>query len=134
MADVLTPAQRSYCMSRNRGTDTKPEVSLRQALWRLGLRYRVKSRLPGKPDIVFPGAKTVVFVDGCFWHGCPDHFQQPQQNASFWRTKVERNRARDKQVGDELVASGWRVLRVWEHEVRADVTGCAERLLGRLRG
>lgn len=128
MSDVLTPAQRSFCMSRNRGTDTKPEVLLRKALWRLGLRYRLNSRLPGKPDLVFPGSRSVVFVDGCFWHGCPEHFQAPQANASFWHEKLARTRSRDIQVNDALPADGWTVLRVWEHEVRGDVASCAAAL------
>lgn len=132
MSDVLTPAQRSFCMSRNKGTDTKPEVILRKALWRLGLRYQIRSKLPGKPDIVLPRWKAVVFIDGCFWHGCPDHFQEPRQNAAFWRTKLSKNRARDRQVNEELSAAGWRVYRIWEHEVRSDVAGCAMRLRRKL--
>ena len=121
----MTPAQRSYCMSRNRGADTKPEVKLRKALWRMGLRYRTKSRLLGKPDIVFPAKRVAVFVDGCFWHGCPEHFQQPRANATFWRDKLDRNRARDQEVNQALVTQGWFVIRVWEHEVRSDVTRLA---------
>lgn len=120
-------------MSRNRGTNTKPEVRLRKALWRLGLRYRVNSELAGRPDIVFPGSRAVIFVDGCFWHGCPEHFSQPKQNAIFWKKKLARNRARDIEVNEALAAAGWRVFRVWEHEVRAGAESCALKLCSLLK-
>jgi DNA mismatch endonuclease, patch repair protein len=126
MSDVLNPVQRSYCMSRNRGSDTKPELALRRALFALGLRYRVKSDLPGRPDIVFPGARVALFVDGCFWHGCPDHFKRPQNNAAFWREKLERTRARDQSINVQLSERGWRVVRIWEHQVKKDRTACAQ--------
>ena len=83
--DVLTPSQRSYCMSRIRAQHTAPEMRLRAALFDLGLRYRLKSTLPGRPDIVFHRSRVVVFVDGCFWHCCPDHSTKPRTNAAFWR-------------------------------------------------
>lgn len=134
MSDVLTPAQRSFCMSRNRGKDTKPEILLRKALWRRGLRYRLHSELPGKPDLVFPGQRAVVFVDGCFWHGCPEHFQPPRTNAEFWREKIAATQRRDIRTGEKLTAAGWAVFRVWEHEIRADLAGCAARIGKRLFG
>ena len=99
MSDVLSRAQRSYCMSRIRGRDTSPEVRLRKELWRRGLRYRLSSKLPGKPDLVFPACQTAVFVDGCFWHRCPQHFTAPRSNADFWRRKVDANVERDRRVG-----------------------------------
>ena len=79
--------------------------------------WRRNSKLPGKPDFVFPKLKQAVFVDGCFWHGCPKHGTKPKTNASFWRKKIQRNQARDKEVNRLLRAKGWKVIRVWEHEL-----------------
>src|SRR5262245_58666688 len=87
--DVLTPAQRSRCMSHIKGKDTKPELLLRKALWRLGLRYRLHAKIPGRPDVVFPKAKVAVFIDGCQWHCCPIHFVRPKSNQEFWDRKFE---------------------------------------------
>jgi DNA mismatch endonuclease (patch repair protein) len=128
VADVLTREQRSYCMSRIQGRNTKPEILLRRTLWKLGLRYRLKSKLPGKPDLVFPGARLVVFVDGCQWHCCPDHFVRPKSNQAFWDLKFEKNRARDTKVNELLDAQGWKVLRFWEHEVEQTPVAIAERI------
>lgn len=125
MSDVLSPAQRSFCMSRNRGSDTKPEVSLRRALWKLGLRFRIRSDLPGRPDIIFRISRTVVFVDGCFWHGCPDHFQKPRTNAEFWSGKIARTAERDREADSKLKSAGWEVIRIWEHDIKKDVEACA---------
>jgi len=121
MADVLTEKQRSYCMSRVRSKNTKPEIKLRKALWKAGLRYRLKSALPGKPDIVFPRASVVIFVDGCFWHNCPIHGSKPATNIKFWESKISSNVARDAKVNEELKNMGWIVLRCWEHEVKEDL-------------
>lgn len=117
--DVLTRSQRSHCMSRIRGRDTKPEVMLRKELWRLGLRYRIHHGLPGRPDIVFPSRRVVIFVDGCFWHRCPLHWQAPKNNAEFWERKIAANQLRDERVTRDLEEAGWRVIRIWEHQVRA---------------
>lgn len=124
MSDVLTSEQRRHCMSRNRGTRTGPEEMLRKALWASGLRYRIHHGLPGKPDVVFPARRLVVFVDGCFWHGCPIHYQAPSNNAAFWAAKIETNRNRDAEVAGQLEALGWRVMRFWEHEVKSDLPDC----------
>jgi DNA mismatch endonuclease, patch repair protein len=121
MSDVLSPAQRSHCMSRIRSANTTPELRLRRALWAAGLRYRIRSDLPGKPDLVFPGARIALFVDGCFWHRCPVHSADPKTNAEFWRRKLESNVARDRKVDQVLADMGWRVLRFWEHEVRGEL-------------
>ena len=118
MTDVLTPEQRSYCMSRIRGRDTKPELLLRTALWAAGLRYRLANRLPGKPDIVFPGRRVAVFVDGCFWHGCPEHYKRPFSNTEFWDAKISGNRERDNRRTKELRKAGWKVIRIWDHEIK----------------
>lgn len=118
MADTLTPEQRWRCMSNVRNKNTGLEMKLRRALWKAGLRYRVKSKLPGKPDIVFPKRKLAVFVDGCFWHGCLIHGTKPETNAEFWQTKIKVNMERDLRVTSQLTDMGWTVIRVWEHEIK----------------
>ena len=115
MADKMTPEQRHRCMSRIHSRDTKPEMVVRRWLWHQGFRYRlcVKS-LPGRPDIVMRKWRTVILVNGCFWHGhdCCKH--RPATNAQFWQDKIERNRARDARNQALLQAAGWHVLVVWE--------------------
>lgn len=117
MADKLSPEQRHNCMSHIRCRDTKPEVFIRKALWKLGFRYRVNVKaLPGKPDIVFPKYKTVVFVNGCFWHGhdgCKK-YQIPETNRSFWIEKINANKFRDLKNASQLENSGWRIITIWE--------------------
>lgn len=115
-------------MSRIRGRDTKPEVTLRSALWQLGLRFRKKSRLKGRPDIVFPKERVAVFVDGCFWHRCPEHQTRPQANAEFWEQKLSANVARDRRTDVQLEAEAWAVVRIWEHEVENDAAAAARRI------
>jgi len=104
-----------------RSAETGPEIAVRRQLWSEGLRYRVRPKLPGTPDLAFPRQRVAVFVDGCFWHGCPEHYRAPKKNADFWRAKIERNRARDLQVDADLLAMGWTVLHVWDHLVRIDL-------------
>jgi DNA mismatch endonuclease (patch repair protein) len=114
--DILT----SRRMSRQRTRDTQPEILLRRELHRRGLRYRVDSPLPGMPrrraDILFTRAKVAVFVDGCFWHGCPEHKTAPANNGAWWAAKLARNVERDQETSARLTSLGWTVLRVWEHE------------------
>jgi DNA mismatch endonuclease (patch repair protein) len=120
MADVLTATQRQLNMSRIRGRDTKPEMLIRQGLHARGLRYRLYAKdLPGRPDLVFPRYRAVIFVHGCFWHGhnCP-MFKLPTTRQDFWKKKIEQNRARDDQNHSALRAHGWRVLTVWECSLR----------------
>ena len=111
------PLTRSEIMSRVRTRDTKPELLLRKALWRLGLRYRLRPILPGKPDLVFRRERVAIFIDGCYWHGCPRHFKVPGTNADFWEKKINRNKVRDREVDEILKTSGWRPLRIWEHDI-----------------
>lgn len=119
MADVLTKEQRSYNMFRIRSRDTQPEFVLRKAVSGAGFRgYRLHYKLTGKPDIVFPGRKIAIFIDGCFWHKCPGCFTQPQTNKSFWTEKIGSNVKRDKIVNTELRKKGWKVLRIWEHDLK----------------
>ena len=120
MADVLTPAQRRYNMSRVRGRDTHPEMLLRRGLHRRGLRFRVhREDLPGKPALVFPTSKVVILVHGCFWHmhDCP-RFKWPATREEFWRGKLQRNHERDRSTVVNLREAGWRVLIVWECALR----------------
>ena len=124
----MTPEQRSRCMSQIKGKNTGPEIRLRKALWAIGLRYRLNTSLPGKPDVVFQGKKLAVFVDGCFWHGCPEHAVTPKNNRDFWEAKIKGNIARDVKVNLALDALGWRVFRVWEHEIKSDVQAVVEKI------
>lgn len=128
MPDTMTPEQRSRCMSRIRSKDTTPERMLRSALHQRGLRFRKHvAALPGSPDIVFTRAKVAVFVNGDFWHGY--RFRRREARLSdYWRQKIKRNRARDAANFRTLRAAGWRVVRVWEHEVKHDTIGSAERI------
>jgi DNA mismatch endonuclease, patch repair protein len=117
---MLSPEQRSAQMSRIRGSNTRLELLVRRTLHALGLRYRLGGGgLPGKPDLIFPRHATVVFVDGCFWHGHNCHlFRLPKTRPEFWHAKIESNRTRDVRVDQELRALGWRPLHVWECELR----------------
>ena len=124
MMDVRTPEQRSRNMAALKGMDTKPEMIVRKYLFSRGLRFRVQVRkLPGNPDIVLPKYKTVIFVNGCFWHGHEGcrYFRLPKSNVEFWEKKIERNVARDVHNEAELKALGWRVVRVWECEIKTVV-------------
>jgi DNA mismatch endonuclease (patch repair protein) len=107
-------------MQANKGRDTKPELALRRAAHALGLRYRVSARpLPTvrrTADLVFTKAKVAVFLDGCFWHGCPEHHTKAATNAAYWAEKVRRNRERDTETDRLFGEAGWTVIRVWEHE------------------
>lgn len=128
MADVMTPEQRSRCMSRVKSKNTKPEMRLRKALWAEGLRYRLRYKLPGKPDLVFVSIRLAVFVDGCFWHGCPDHATKPKTNEGFWTTKLRENVERDQRVNWQLRGMGWNVLRLWQHDVEKDLDGVVQQI------
>ncbi len=122
-------------MERQARRDTAPELAVRRALHAMGLRYRVDlSPLPGlrsRADIVFTRQRVAAFVDGCFWHGCPDHGTLPKHNAAWWAEKIEANRRRDRRVDDTLRAAGWVVVRIWEHE---DPVAAAERIAQVVRG
>ncbi len=108
-------------MAAIRSQDTKPEILLRKALWRRGARYRLHYRAASvRIDIAFPGARVAVFVDGCFWHGCPEHYRKPPGENPYWVAKLERNRSRDARNGQALQEEGWLVFRFWEHEVLSD--------------
>ena len=120
-ADIFSPEKRSEVMSRVRGEGNKAtELRLISVFRARGIKgWRRRAKVFGKPDFVFPKLKLAVFVDGCFWHGCPAHGTIPATRRDFWEAKITRNRARDREVNRELKARGWRVLRLWEHELRA---------------
>ena len=120
-------------MSRNRSADTGPEVTMRKALWALGWRYRLGSELPGRPDVVLPSSRLVVFVDGCFWHGCAVHGVMPKKNRKYWTQKLRRNMQRDAEVTRLLRANGWSVIRVWEHDVANALNTVVRRICERAR-
>ncbi|WP_239154278.1 very short patch repair endonuclease [Amycolatopsis sp. FDAARGOS 1241] len=111
-------------MSRQKSRDTGIEIALRKILHAAGFRYRVHRRpvkgVRREADLVFGPARVAVFVDGCFWHGCPDHASWPKNNADFWRTKIETNRRRDADTDTRLADEGWLSVRIWEHETVAD--------------
>jgi len=112
-------------MQANRSTDTGPELAVRRLVHAMGLRYRVNTRpvatLRRTADLVFSRQRVAVFIDGCYWHGCPEHHRQPRANTDYWSSKVARNRARDAATDEALRAAGWTVLRFWEHEPPAAV-------------
>ena len=129
LKDVMTANQRYRAMAHNRGR-TRPERALASGLWRHGLRYFTHDgyravtgkRLIGKPDMVFPRKHIVIFVDGCFWHGCPDCGKSPEQSGQFWAEKIATNLERDQRVTDTLENDGWTVFRVREHDLRTKTT------------
>ncbi|WP_281990738.1 very short patch repair endonuclease [Sulfitobacter geojensis] len=117
MTDIVSAEKRSEMMSGIRGKDTKPEIIVRRLLYRLGYRFRLHRKdLPGRPDIVLPKWRKVVFVNGCYWHGHGDcHlFRAPKTRTEFWTTKIASNRARDQRNYAELVGAGWGVVVIWE--------------------
>lgn len=121
MTDKISPEARTRTMRAVKSKDSKMEVKFRSALWRDGLRfYKNVKKLPGKPDIVFSKQRIVVFLDSCFWHGCPQHLRMPASNADYWQPKIERNKNRDTQINTYYSENNWKVFRIWEHELRTD--------------
>lgn len=122
MSDTLTNEQRHHCMAQIRSKNTKPEVLVRKELFRRGYRYRINvSKLPGKPDIVLPKYRTVIFVNGCFWHGhegCK-HFVMPKSNVEYWEAKIRGNQQRDRDAIIMLQEAGWNVITIWECRLTA---------------
>ncbi len=132
--DVFTPEKRSAVMRRVKGRDTAPELAVRRILRAAGIGYRLGGAgLPGRPDLVMKGRRAVVFVHGCFWrgHDCARGARQPKANAAYWSAKIDRNRARDIASRAALEAAGWRVITVWECEMKAP--GFAARLVAGVR-
>jgi DNA mismatch endonuclease, patch repair protein len=128
--DVYNKKTRSYVMSRIRSRDTKAELLLRRLLCSQGLRrYRLHTDAPGRPDICFKAHKIAIFVDGCFWHGCPYcAIAMPISNRIYWKAKLLMNKARDKRNNSELRALGWTPVRFWEHQVLRNPEMCLRKL------
>ncbi len=121
--DTHTPQKRSYNMSRIKATETKPEILVRKFLFSQGFRYRKNvSNLPGKPDIVLKKYKTIIFVNGCFWHGHENcrYFRLPKSNIDFWENKISGNKKRDAEIYKKLTDSGWNCITVWDCELKKD--------------
>lgn len=118
MADIFTKRKRSWIMGRIKGKDTKLENLFAKEMKESEIRFRKHPKLQGNPDFNIIGKNTVVFVDGCFWHGCPVHYREPKTKKSFWVPKIERNVKRDKEVNRILKREGYRVIRIWEHDIK----------------
>ena len=132
MADTLTKTQRHYCMSQNKGKDTKPELFVRSVLYSMGYRYRLHyGDLPGKPDIVFPGRRKIIFVHGCFWHRhrCKKGASFPETEREFWQAKFQKTIKRDKTNQNVLKKNGWEYLIIWECQLKK-----TDALLSRIEG
>jgi DNA mismatch endonuclease (patch repair protein) len=122
-------------MSRQASKDTACELAVRRLLHAAGLRYRVEYPVPGMPrrriDVAFPRVKIAVLIDGCFWHGCPQHATRPKTNAEWWRRKLDRNMARDQETTEHLLLAGWTVLRFWEHSPPKEVAAAVRTAVDR---
>jgi DNA mismatch endonuclease (patch repair protein) len=131
---VFTKAKRSEVMSQIRGRGNKDtELALAKLLRRHGITgWRRNRPVFGKPDFIFQKPKLVIFVDGCFWHGCPKHATKPENNRAFWRRKLSANKKRDQKVNRTLRRAGWRVIRIWEHELKFPES-CIRRILEKLK-
>jgi len=130
VADIFNKEKRSEIMSKIRGKDTKIEILIRKRIWAKGIRYRIHCRgVPGTPDICSKTRRIAVFLDGCFWHGCPRCSKKlPETNKDFWRKKIEENRKRRKKVLLKLREEGYKVLQFWECEIKEDPDGVAEKI------
>ena len=134
MSDVVSPEKRSRMMSGIKGRNTKPEIIVRKALYRRGFRYRLHGKhLPGKPDLVFGRYNTVLFINGCFWHGHDCRlFKWPKSNVDFWKEKFEGNRRRDEKNVAQLQGDGWHVIIIWECAIRRKNDAERQRLFDRI--
>ncbi len=118
--DIVSKEKRSEIMSKIRGFDTRPEIFLKRLLESEGISFEYQPEIGGRPDFLIQSARLCIFVDGCFWHGCPRHFRLPKTNRKFWREKIERNRARRRRVRSLLNRRGYRVFSLWEHDLDVD--------------
>ena len=117
--DTVSKKKRSEIMSRVKSKDSKIEVLFRKELWKRGFRYRKNSgKYFGIPDIVLPKYKTVIFIDSCFWHGCKKHCRLPSTREKFWKEKINENKKRDKLVNSHYKKTNWKIIRIWEHDLR----------------
>ena len=135
MADKFSKELRSEIMSKIRNKNTKPEILLRKALFQKGYRYSINRRFDNgtfKPDIVMVSRKICIFVDGCFWHKCPRCYREPKTNQDYWIPKLERNVKRDREQDAYLARNGWKVIRIWEHELDDDFEKAINKILDKL--
>jgi DNA mismatch endonuclease, patch repair protein len=131
---ALVSPVRSRIMRSVNSQNTGPEIRLRRCLWASGLRYRVHPKIFGTtPDLAFMRARVAVFVDGCFWHGCPKHYRLPKSNVEFWTKKLAQNQLRDTRDRLRLETADWTVLRVWQCEIKKDVDGVRRRIESAVR-
>lgn len=122
MSDIFEKKKRSKVMSSVASEDTDIELAVRKRIWHDGYRYRTNVEdVPGTPDICHKEKQVAIFIDGCFWHGCPQCKKIPNSNSSFWLKKIERNRKRRKEVRYKLKNQGWEILEIWEHEIDEDI-------------
>ncbi|RLJ08500.1 MAG: very short patch repair endonuclease [Candidatus Aenigmatarchaeota archaeon] len=128
MTDVLTKEQRSYNMSRIRNKWTKQEKVIHNYLKGRKIKHKMHPDIFGKPDILLRDSGTLIFLDGCFWHKCPKCFVEPKTNRDFWLPKIERNVRKDREVTKKLRSEGWKVIRIWEHEIRENLRGCLKKI------
>lgn len=129
MVDSFSKEVRSRIMSSVRGRDTKPEIAFRHSLWKRGYRYRNHYKIGSyRADIALPSKKIAIMIDGCFWHGCPIHFKMPKSNLRYWKSKIKGNMLRDRKTNRYLSASGWKVLRFWEHDIGSRLDVCMGRV------
>ena|SRR3989344_1110582 len=124
MTDIFSKEKRSEIMSKVKNKDSQIEIGFRKELWKEGFRYGKNSaRYFGKPDLVLPKYETVIFIDSCFWHGCRKHGSMPKTRESFWKTKIERNKKRDAEVSRYYKKLGWKIFRIWEHDLKKNGRG-----------
>lgn len=130
MVDIFSKKKRSEIMSRVRNKDSKMEVEFRKKIWKAGFRYRKNvTKYFGKPDLAFKKYKTAIFIDSCFWHGCKMHGSTPQTRKKFWIAKLRRNVQRDKDVNHYYKKIGWKIIRIWEHEIKADLNKVIKKIV-----
>lgn len=130
MTDTVSKQKRSEIMSKIRSKDSKIEIDFRKAIWRAGFRYRKNpTKYFGKPDLVLRKHKAVIFVDSCFWHGCKRHCRLPATNKKYWVDKIERNKERGKEVNRHYKKIGWKIIRVWEHEIEKNLDKTINRII-----
>ena len=130
MVDTVSKKKRSEVMSKVRSKDSKIEVDFRKAIWKAGFRYRKNPKgYFGKPDLVLKKYKTVIFIDSCFWHGCKKHCRIPSTRKEYWIPKIKRNKKRDKEVNRYYKKEGWKVVRVWEHELNKNFNKIIEKAI-----
>lgn len=135
MTDVVSKEKRSEIMSKIKSKDTTLEDKFIKAIWKRGLRYRKNVKnFPGKPDIYFLRKRLVVFLDSCFWHGCENHCRMPSSNIEYWQGKIERNRKRDKEVTRHYKNNEFKILRLWEHEIKENIEEAISKVEAEVKG